>query len=137
MWKRASTAALRFTSFVPAGAASALKSKWTSRNSKRTWRTRTRKAHDQAAYGGEPMAEADRGRHPGSPRFNVLAGGPASERGRSALVVGGVWSLRMSIFSRFFGKPESDDEPGELVAGPNTDDSPALQLLFAGGLKLE
>jgi len=43
----------------------------------------------------------------------------------------------MSIFSRFFGKPESDDEPGELVAGPNTDDSPALQLLFAGGLKLE
>src|SRR5262249_3032653 len=41
MWKRASTAALRFTNYVPAGAASALKSKWTSRNSKRTWRTRT------------------------------------------------------------------------------------------------
>ena len=26
----------------------------------------------------EPLAEADRGRHPGFPNFNVLAGGPAA-----------------------------------------------------------
>ena len=41
----------------------------------------------QAALGGrlvhqkkraEPTAEADRGRHPGFPSFNVLAGGPGS-----------------------------------------------------------
>src|SRR2546430_1027071 len=32
----------------------------------------------------EPTAEADRGRHPGSSRFNVLAGGPGSLAERSA-----------------------------------------------------
>jgi hypothetical protein len=43
----------------------------------------------------------------------------------------------MSIFNRFFGKREADDAPSDLVAGPNTDDSPALQVLFAHRLKLE
>jgi hypothetical protein len=43
----------------------------------------------------------------------------------------------MSIFSRFFGKRGEDDTPGELVAGPITDDSPALQVLFADGLNFE
>src|SRR5437870_7473853 len=33
---------------------------------------------------GEPTAEADRGRHPGFPSFNVLAGGPGSLAERSA-----------------------------------------------------
>src|SRR5262245_12500458 len=32
----------------------------------------------------EPAAEADRGRHPGFPSFNVLAGGPGSLAERSA-----------------------------------------------------
>jgi len=32
----------------------------------------------------EPAAELDRGRHPGFPRFNVLAGGPGSLAERSA-----------------------------------------------------
>jgi hypothetical protein len=34
----------------------------------------------------EPTAEADRGRHPGFPSFNVLAGGPGSLAERSATV---------------------------------------------------
>lgn len=42
----------------------------------------------------------------------------------------------MSIFSRFFGKREADDEPGQLIAGPHSDDSPALQVLFVNGLSL-
>ena len=33
--------------------------------------------------GSEPTAEADRGRHPGFPSFNVLAGGPGSLAERS------------------------------------------------------
>lgn len=43
----------------------------------------------------------------------------------------------MSIFSRFFGKRQADDVPGELVAGPKADNAPALQFLFADGIKLE
>jgi len=43
----------------------------------------------------------------------------------------------VSIFNRFFGKRESDDKPDDLVAGPKSDDSPALQILFADGFKLD
>jgi hypothetical protein len=43
----------------------------------------------------------------------------------------------MSIFNRFFGKRESDDRPDDLVARPKTDDSPALQILFADRFQLD
>jgi len=44
----------------------------------------------------EPAAEADRGRHPGFPSFNVLASGPGSLAERSAAEVsqGGAQSAR-------------------------------------------
>jgi len=42
----------------------------------------------------------------------------------------------MSIYNRFFGKRASDDGPDDLVAGPNQEEAPALQVLFAGGLTL-
>ena len=37
---------------------------------------------------GQQMAEVDRGRHPGFPRFNVIAGGPGNLPERSAMVKG-------------------------------------------------
>jgi hypothetical protein len=43
----------------------------------------------------EPVAEADRGRHPGFPSFNVLAGGPGS----LALPFGGVRDAAATRFS--------------------------------------
>jgi WD40 repeat protein len=43
-----------------------------------------RKQAKEAASQAEPAAEADRGRHPGFPSFNVLAGGPGSFAERSA-----------------------------------------------------
>src|SRR5438552_3071481 len=45
MWKRALTVAPSFMSYAPVGNASASKSKWTSRNLKRFWRT-TQTTHD-------------------------------------------------------------------------------------------
>jgi hypothetical protein len=53
------------------------------------------------------------------------------------LAVGRLWRLLMSIFNRFFGTRESDDRPDDLVAGPKTDDSPTLQVLFADNLKFD
>ena len=41
----------------------------------------------------------------------------------------------MSIFTRFFGKSESDDRVDDLVAGPKKEDAPALQVLFSGAFK--
>jgi len=43
----------------------------------------------------------------------------------------------MSIFTRFFGKSESDDRADDLVAGPKKEDAPALQVLFSGAFKLD
>jgi hypothetical protein len=43
----------------------------------------------------------------------------------------------MSIYNRFFGNRESEDAPDDLVAGPRRDDSPALQVLFADGIRFD
>jgi hypothetical protein len=43
----------------------------------------------------------------------------------------------MSVYNRFFGKRESDDGPGDLVAEPRKDDSPALQVLLADAFQLD
>jgi hypothetical protein len=47
------------------------------------------------------------------------------------------WSVAVSIFNRFFGKRESDDRPSDLIAEPGEGNVPTLQVLFAGGLKLD
>lgn len=43
----------------------------------------------------------------------------------------------MSVYTRFFGKRESDDSPEDLVAGPKQDDGPALQVLLLTPFKLD
>jgi hypothetical protein len=43
----------------------------------------------------------------------------------------------MSIYTRFFGKRESDDSPDDLVAGPKKEGGPALQVLFAESFALD
>jgi hypothetical protein len=43
----------------------------------------------------------------------------------------------MSVYTRFFGKRESDDNPDDLVAGPKKEDGPALQVLFADAFTLD
>src|SRR6516162_4581866 len=46
----------------------------------------------------EPAAEADRGRHPGFPCFNVLAGGPGQLRRAFGFVRGGIQErLRLPV----------------------------------------